>query len=192
IRNFNSPTQSECTIISQNSTLNNIKGVNVVENLELITITSPTLMNSPGFLGKVFSLLGINEINVNMISQSCSQTGISFTIEKSQFNQCIVLLTLDKELPPEWISITHQPVGIVAIIGKEIFQPLSITKISNVFSQLAISPIAIAQNDDGMNLSIVLPQSSLKQTVNLINDSLISTETEKNIFQPISIKEEPM
>ncbi|MHA1720434.1 MAG: aspartate kinase [Promethearchaeota archaeon] len=192
IRNFNSPTQSECTIISQNSTLNNIKGVNVVENLELITITSPTLMNSPGFLGKVFSLLGINEINVNMISQSCSQTGISFTIEKSQFNQCIVLLTSDKELPPEWISITHQPVGIVAIIGKEIFQPLSITKISNVFSQLAISPIAIAQNDDGMNLSIVLPQSSLKQTVNLINDSLISTETEKNIFQPISIKEEPM
>ena len=43
-------------------------------------------------------------------------------------------------------------------------------------AQLGISPISIAQNDKGMNLSIALPESSLQQMVNLINDSFVSSE----------------
>ena len=176
IKNFNFPTQKEYTLISQNSSSNNIKGLNVVENLELISISSPSLISVPGFLGKIFSLLGKNGINVNMISQSCSQIGISFTIEQFNLEQTLQLLTTDKNLPSEWISISHQPVGIIAIIGNDTFLPESINNICTSLAQLGISPISIAQNDKGMNLSIALPESSLQETVNLINDSFVSSE----------------
>ena len=176
IKNFNFPNQKEYTQISQKSSSNNIKGLNVVENVELISISSPTLINVPGFLGKVFSLLGKHGININMISQSCSQIGISFAIEQFHLEQTLQLLTADKNLPSEWISISHQPVGIIAIIGSDIFLPESIMNIYTSIAQLGISPISIAKNDKGMNLSIALPESSLQQTVNLINDSFVSSE----------------
>ena len=176
IKNFNFPKRTEYTIISQNSSSNNIKGLNVVENLELITISSPTLINVAGFLGKLFSLLGNHGININMISQSCSQIDISFAIERYQLEKAIHLLTTDESLPSEWISISHQPVGIIAIIGNDIFRPESILRISKSIAQLDISPISIAQNDNGMNLSIALHETYLEQIVNLINDSFVSTE----------------
>ena len=181
IKNFNFPTQNEYTLISQNSTSNNIKGLNVVENLELISISSPTLISVPGFLGKIFSLLGKHGININMISQSCSQIGISFAIEKCKLEPTLRLLTTDKKLPSEWISISHQPVGIIAIIGNDTFLPESIINICSSLAQLGISPISIAQNNKGMNLSIAIPESSLQETVNLINDSFVSSE--ENLIQ---------
>ncbi|MHA1720555.1 MAG: ACT domain-containing protein, partial [Promethearchaeota archaeon] len=126
--------------------------------------------------GKLFSLLGNHGININMISQSCSQIDISFAIERYQLEKAIHLLTTDESLPSEWISISHQPVGIIAIIGNDIFRPESILRISKSIAQLDISPISIAQNDNGMNLSIALPETYLEQIVNLINDSFVSTE----------------
>ncbi|MHA1562897.1 MAG: hypothetical protein ACTSPA_12320, partial [Promethearchaeota archaeon] len=109
-------------------------------------------------------------------SQSCSQIGISFTIEQLDLEQTLQLLTTDKNLPSEWISISHQPVGIIAIIGNDTFLPESINNICTSLAQLGISPISIAQNYKGMNLSIALPESSLQRTVNLINDSFVSSE----------------
>jgi aspartate kinase len=175
IRNFNFPNRDYHTEISQNFTSNKIKVVNIVEDLELITISSPTLITIPGFLGNLFTLLGNNGVNINMMSQSCSQIGISFTIERLQLGNVLDLLTSDKNLPSEWISVSHQPIGIIAIIGNDLFLPESIIKISESFAHLGISPLSIAQNYKGMNLSITLPESSLKQAVNLLNDSIIST-----------------
>ena len=63
--------------------------VNVERNKAIVCIVGEGLNNSCGFAGKVFSCMGRNNINIDMISQGASEISISFVIDHDKANDAV-------------------------------------------------------------------------------------------------------
>ena len=71
---------------------NLIKRIDVNKNIAIITIIGFNMVNRHGMLGKIFSILGKNNINVMAISQGTSEISISFIVEKDYESRVLNLL----------------------------------------------------------------------------------------------------
>ena len=71
---------------------NEIKRVEIIENLSLLAVVGEDMLESPGIFGKVFSALGRNGISVMAIAQGSSQLNISLVIKKSVLKKALNVL----------------------------------------------------------------------------------------------------
>lgn len=60
---------------------NGMMSARKIDNVSIITAVGAGMVGTPGVAGRIFSALGRNNINVVMISQSCSEYSISFAVD---------------------------------------------------------------------------------------------------------------
>jgi len=70
----------------------NIDGVDVREDIVIITIVGSGMRGTPGVAGRVFTTLGQNGLNVLAIAQGSSECSISFVVAESDMKEAVIKL----------------------------------------------------------------------------------------------------
>lgn len=70
----------------------NIDGVDLLEDVVIITVVGAGMRGTPGVAGRVFTVMGENRINVVAIAQGASECSISFVIDEANLERAVVAL----------------------------------------------------------------------------------------------------
>lgn len=171
IRNFNQFNSSNFTEICKEpeNYATNIIGISSSNKMGMISIVSEEFVNVPGILGRIFTILGNNQINVRIISQSSSEINTTILVEESQAIIAVNLLKKDQILH-KWFRFEYLSVGVVAVIGDNVNCAHHLVNIYKELARFRINPLVISQGSDHRNLTLVVSKEQLKLTANALNE----------------------
>jgi aspartate kinase len=174
IRNVFSPDNPGTLIIKdpQIKTKNGVKAVTIVRDVAVITVSGAGMVGAPGTAAKVFEVLGIEKINILMISQSVSEANISLVIQRSLLERAVSTLEialLGRDFIREVMS--EDDVCVVAVLGAGMKGMPGVA--SRIFSSVAkegINVRMIAQGSSEINVSFVVKEKYGAQTLQAIHN----------------------
>ena len=158
------------TVILQNSFIEDgVKSVSFKENILVINIFSTKMINTSGFLKKVFEIFSVNKVSVDLISTS--EANISVTVDSSQKIDKVV-----DELSAFADVYVDKDKSQISIIGKNIINLKGL--LQKAFTPLADCRIyMISQGASYVNLSFVVDREILTDAVRQIHKYLFEDES---------------
>ena len=158
------------TVILQNSLIDDgVKSVSFKENILVINIFSTKMINTSGFLKKVFEIFSINKVSVDLISTS--EANISVTVDSSQKIDKVV-----EQLSGFADVFVDSDKSQISVIGKNIINLKGL--LQKTFTPLADCKIyMISQGASYVNLSFVVDRSDLTDAVRQIHKYLFENES---------------
>lgn len=174
------------TIIHQKNQNTNerLLGVSTLSKMSLVNIFGVGLAGVQGSARRVFQALEHSNVNVILISQSCSEQSICFGVESRDAAKAVDALENEfrKEIhlgSVDSIEVENQQV-ILALVGDNMRQQVGLS--GQVFSTLGENNInvrAIAQGSSERNISIVIHQNDEKKALNVLHEKFFQTVTKK-------------
>jgi len=172
IRNFDNPVEKiNFTRISEKTDKEQIKGISTIEEATIITVSSGSMVDVPGVLGKIFKVMGKNEISVSLVSQSASEISTSLVVKQEDADKAINALINSKYFK-EFFEIIYEKVAIINITGLKILENKTKSQIFNALDKKNIRVKALSQSYEELNLSLVIDEDKLIEAINLIHDEL--------------------
>lgn len=148
-----------------------VKAVTLVKNVAVITVSGAGMVGAPGTAAKVFEVLGKENINILMISQSVSESNISLVIQRNLLERAVNTLEialLGRNFIREVMS--EDDVCVVAVLGAGMKGIPGVA--SRIFSAVAkegINVRMIAQGSSELNVSFVVKEKNGANTVRAIH-----------------------
>ncbi len=150
---------------------NGVKAVTLVNNVAVITVSGAGMVGAPGTAAKVFEVLGRENINILMISQSVSESNISLVIQRSLLERAVNTLEialLGRDFIREVES--EDDVCVVAVLGAGMKgMPGVASRIFTAVAQKGINVLMIAQGSSELNISFVVKENDGDETVRAIH-----------------------
>ena len=165
-----------------------IKGISSIDNISLITLSATSMVGIIGVDQRIFSALASESINVFLVSQSASETGISLGVSASDAEKACKVLS--KTFASEIASGAVYPVkredelAAIAIVGENMKHHCGIAgKLFSILGRNGISIIACAQGASESNISFVVEREYLRKSLNVIHEGFFLSEyQELNLF----------
>jgi aspartate kinase len=174
IRNVFSPEKQGTLIVLDKriKSKDGVKAVTIVKNVAVITVSGAGMVGAPGTAAKVFEVLGKENINILMISQSVSEANISLVIQRSLLERAVNTLEialLGREFIREVES--EDDVCVVAVLGAGMKGiPGVASRIFTAVSRKGINVRMIAQGSSELNVSFVVKERDGEETVRSIHE----------------------
>lgn len=158
------------TAILQSSFIEDgVKSVSFKENILVINIFSTKMINTSGFLNRVFEIFSNNKVSVDLISTS--EANISVTVDASQNIEKVV-----RELSSFAQVVVDREKSQVSVIGKNIVNLKGVLR--KTFSPLSDCKIyMISQGASYVNISFVVDREILSDVVCQIHKYLFEDES---------------
>jgi aspartate kinase len=148
-----------------------VKAVTLVNNVAVITVSGAEMVGAPGTAAKVFEVLGRENINILMISQSVSESNISLVIKRSLLEKAVNTLEialLGRDLIREVES--EDDVCVVAVLGAGMKgMPGVASRIFTAVAKKKINVRMIAQGSSELNVSFVVKEKDGNETLRAIH-----------------------
>jgi aspartate kinase len=148
-----------------------VKAVTLVRNVAVITVSGAGMVGAPGTAAKVFEVLGKENINILMISQSVSEANISLVIQRNLLERAVNTLEialLGRDFIREIMS--EEDVCVVAVLGAGMKgMPGVASRIFSAVAQKGINVRMIAQGSSELNVSFVVKEKDGEETVRAIH-----------------------
>lgn len=165
-----------------------IKGISSIDNISLITLSATSMVGIIGVDQRIFTSLASENINVFLVSQSASETGISLGVSASDAEKACRVLS--KTFAAEIASGAVYPVkredelAAIAIVGENMKHHCGIAgKLFSILGRNGISIIACAQGASESNISFVVEREYLRKSLNVIHEGFFLSEyQELNLF----------
>ena len=173
IRNVFEPKKAGTLIVKEQKVKakNGVKAVTIVKNVAMITVSGAGMVGAPGTAAKVFEVLGKENINILMISQSVSEANISLVIQRKLLERAVSTLEialLGKDFIREVMA--EDDVCVVAVLGAGMKgMPGVASKIFSAVAQKGINVRMIAQGSSELNVSFVVKEKDGAETVRAIH-----------------------
>ena len=153
------------TVILQNSFIEDgVKSVSFKENILVINIFSTKMINTSGFLKKVFEIFSVNKVSVDLISTS--EANISVTVDSSQNIDAVV-----GKLSAFADVYVDSDKSQVSVIGKNIINLKGL--LEQTFAPVRDCKIyMISQGASYVNISFVVDRTVLNDVVQQIHKYL--------------------
>lgn len=191
LKNTAAPDQLGTYISNQNqSQLHKIQGVSSLANIAMITVSGVGLSGRKGSARQVFQVLEDNDINIVLITQSCSEQSIGLGIDQSKALIAKSLLEnrFEEEIKKQQfnevqVSLDH---CIIALVGDKMKSKVGLC--GHVFSAIGengINVTAIAQGASERNISIVIDKKDEAKALNVIHERFFSKPV-KNVHMFIA------
>jgi len=172
IRNTFNPTACGTLISSKSGhTETVVKCVLLVQDVGMITVKGVSMVGRPGIAARIFSILAESGINIMMISQSVSESGISMIVRRSQLQKAVNCLEDNllggfvKEVEAE------DDVNVVAIVGEGMKgTPGVASKVFGAVARRGINIRMIAQGSSELNISFVVKKEDGVEAVKAIHE----------------------
>jgi aspartate kinase len=163
------------TLISKNHEIkakDGVKAVTLVKDVAVITVSGAGMVGAPGTAAKVFDMLGRENINILMISQSVSEANISLVIQRSLLERAVSTLEiplLGRDFIREVTS--EDDVCVVAVLGAGMKGiPGVASRIFTAVAKKGINVRMIAQGSSELNVSFVVKEKDGEETVRAIHE----------------------
>lgn len=163
-------------------------GISSLSDITLIRIQGAGMVGLKGLIGRIFSSLANENVNIILVSQVFSEHSICFAIDPSAADT--VVKTLEKELCKELENHfidkikVERNLSLVAVVGEGMRHTPGIS--GTVFATLGremINVVSIAQGSSERNISFVVGNSDVEKTLNILHHIFfIAGEKEKNIY----------
>jgi aspartate kinase len=151
-----------------------VKSVSFKENIRVINIFSMRMINTSGFLRRVFEIFSENKVSVDLISTS--EANISVTVDASEKIDRVV-----KELSEFAEVIVDEDKAQVSVIGKNIVRLNGMLK--KTFAPLKRCNVyMISQGASFVNISFVVDREELTEVVQDLHDHLFDHPEELETF----------
>lgn len=149
-----------------------VKGIAAIKDVALINISGMSMAGMPGTAGRVFDVLGKNGINIIMISQSISESNISFLVRRNQLHKALNILEIGLLGRSSVKDVTFEDdVSAVAIIGAGMKgTPGVASRLFGAVAKKHINVRMIAQGSSELNISFVVSESDCDEVVRTIHD----------------------
>ena len=173
IRNVFSPDNPGTLIVKDQNvkTEDGVKAVTIVKNVAVITVSGAGMVGAPGTAAKVFEVLGRENINILMISQSVSEANISLVIQRNLLERAVNTLEialLGRDFIREVMS--EDDVCVVAVLGAGMKGiPGVASRIFLAVAREGINVRMIAQGSSELNVSFVVKEKNGEMTVRAIH-----------------------
>jgi aspartate kinase len=155
-----------------------VKAVTLVKNVAVITVSGAGMVGAPGTAAKVFEVLGKENINILMISQSVSESNISLVIQRNLLERAVNTLEialLGRDFIREVMS--EDDVCVVAVLGAGMKGiPGVASRIFSAVAKESINVRMIAQGSSELNVSFVVKEKNGANTVRAIHKEFKLTD----------------
>lgn len=173
IRNVFNPENSGTLIVKEQKKFGDaVKAITLVKDVALVNVSGAGMVGTPGTAAKVFEVLGRDNINVLMISQSVSEANISFVIQRSLLEKAVSTLEialLGRGLIREVTA--EDDVCVVAVVGAGMKgTPGVASKIFTAIASKGINVRMIAQGSSELNISFVVKENDGEEAVRAIHE----------------------
>jgi aspartate kinase len=149
-----------------------VKAISLVKGVALVNVSGAGMVGAPGTAAKVFDVLGKDNVNILMISQSVSEANISLIIQRSLLERAVS--TLEIALPGRGLirEVTAEDdVCVVAVVGAGMKgTPGVASRIFTAIARKRINVRMIAQGSSELNISLVVKESDGEDAVRAIHE----------------------
>ena len=149
-----------------------VKAITLVKDVALVNVSGAGMVGTPGTAAKVFEVLGRDNVNVLMISQSVSEANISFVIQRSLLERAVSTLEialLGRGLIREVTA--EDDVCVVAVVGAGMKgTPGVASRIFTAIARKGINVRMIAQGSSELNISFVVKENDGEEAVRAIHE----------------------
>ena len=151
-----------------------VKSVSFKENIKVINIFSTRMINTSGFLRRVFEIFSESKVSVDLISTS--EANISVTVDAAQNIDSVVA-----QLSEFADVIVDDDKSQVSVIGKNIVRLNGMLK--KTFTPLKKCNVyMISQGASFVNISFVVDREELAEVVQDLHDHLFDNPEELEVF----------
>ena len=170
VLNSTNPSGKGTAILRNEFIEDGVKSVSFKENIRVINIFSMRMINTSGFLRRVFEIFSENKVSVDLISTS--EANISVTVDASQKIDRVVA-----ELSEFAEVIVDEDKAQVSVIGKNIVRLNGMLK--RTFAPLKRTNVyMISQGASFVNISFVVDREELNEVVQDLHDHLFDNPEE--------------
>lgn len=169
------------TCITRNGSSAGGRAVTSLKDVVMITLESRGELSAVTLIGRAFSILGLDQIDVLMLSQASREESFCFAIHKRDADVVLRRLqdTFVLELAHGYIRPPRiqEGMGVLALIGSGMRGAVGLAE--RLFHALAsekINVVAIAQGSSEINISVVIEEKSLPAGVRAIHRALLESE----------------
>ncbi len=149
-----------------------VKAVSMIPHVAIITVSGAGLYEAPMIIAKVFSVLFNVGATAIMVSQSSSQTNISFVVTNDKLKD--ILRKLREELPENCDITWEEDVCVIAVVGSGMRgRPGVAAKVFNAVAEKGVNVRMIAQGASELNISLVVKESDAIKAVQAIHNAFI-------------------
>ena len=174
VLNSTNPSGKGTAILRNEFIEDGVKSVSFKENIRVINIFSMRMINTSGFLRRVFEIFSENKVSVDLISNS--EANISVTVDASQKIDRVVA-----ELSEFAEVIVDEDKAQVSVIGKNIVRLNGMLK--RTFAPLKRTNVyMISQGASFVNISFVVDREELNEVVQDLHDHLFDNPEELETF----------
>lgn len=148
-----------------------IKAVTMIKNIGLINISGAGLSGTPGIAGKIFTVLGREDINIIMISQASSEFNVSMALDGTQVDKAIAALKKEFGEDIEKDLTCNNSVCVVAVVGAGMAgAPGTAGKVFTALGKNGINIRMISQGSSEANISFVVNKEDAQKAVKVLHD----------------------
>ncbi|MEM3447964.1 MAG: aspartate kinase [Nitrososphaerota archaeon] len=149
-----------------------VKAVLLVRDVAMITLRGASVVGRAGTAGRILSTLGRLGINIMMISQSVSESALSFIVKRKASG--IVVSELEREFVKsgQLKEVECEPdVSVIAVIGGGMRgTPGVASRVFGAVAKRGISIRMIAQGSSELNISFVVKEKDGEEAVKAIHE----------------------
>ena len=149
------------TLINER-TKNEINAVAVKEHQVLLSMEDTAMHGVPGIVASLFRPLADAGVNVSFITQSCSETCVTFAVDRQDLVKCAHLMGKVTDV---------RPVAIVSLVGASMRARVGVA--GRFFQALAmanVNVLAIGQGATERSISAVLAETDACAAMEVVND----------------------
>ena len=159
-------------------------GVSTLSNISLVNVTGVGLSGVKGSAKRVFGALEKANVNIILISQSCSEQSICFGLNST--DALLAQTSLEYEFQKEIelgfvnpIEIKENQI-ILALIGDQMKRQIGLSgKVFSALGENNINVNAIAQGASERNISIVIDKNDEHKAVNVVHEKFFQSAVRK-------------
>ncbi|NIR87002.1 aspartate kinase [Candidatus Bathyarchaeota archaeon] len=149
-----------------------VKGITLIRNLALVNVSGAGMVGTPGTAAKVFDILGKNNINVLMISQSASEANISFILQREVLERAVSTLEIALLGSGLIREVTAEgDVCVVAVVGAGMKgTPGVAARMFGAVARRGVNVRMIAQGSSEFNISFAVKETDGEEAVRAIHE----------------------
>ena len=182
IKNTFEPDHPGSTIAKNHTkTDKNVVGISSLSNVALVRIQGAGMVGMKGLIGRTFSLLANENINIILVSQAFSEHSICFAIKPEWITKAVKTLETEFsfEIKNHYIDeiTVEKTLSLVAVVGEGMRHTSGVS--GRVFSTLGnknINVIAIAQGSSERNISFIVDDEDVDKTLKSLHTEFFNTK----------------
>ena len=193
IKNTFNPNHSGTKIYRQVKRKKNvIVGISSQSNISLVRLQGAGLIGVKGTIGRIFSSLSKEKINIRLISMAFSEHSICFAINPKHNKLAIETLKLEFEHEIKNRQVDHiileKDLSLVAVVGEGMCQNPGVSgRVFTTLGKLSISIIAIAQGSSERNISFIVQNKDVSKALKGLHSEFFENQNKETDIYLIGV-----